>query len=58
MPKQNHLRLLGNKRLAEITNEKFNIGFGKKEEKEEPIERDYARMTQDVRQYHLTCLKF
>ena len=47
MPKLNHLRLLGNKQLAEIAKVKFNIGFGKKEEDEnEPVVPNYVPMAQ------------
>ena len=47
MPKLNHLRLLGNKQLAEIAKVKFNIGFGKKEEdEEEPVVPNYVPMAQ------------
>lgn len=47
MPKLNHLRLLGNRQLAEVVNVKFNYGAGKKEEEEEvPVEPDYRLMAQ------------
>lgn len=47
MPKLNHLRLLGNKQLTEITKVKFNIGFGKKvEAEEESVAPNYVPMAQ------------
>lgn len=46
MPKLNHLRLLGNKQLAEIANVKFNYGGGKSEEDEEPVAPNYVPMAQ------------
>jgi len=52
MPKLNHLRLLGNKQLAEVANVKFNIGFGKKEEDEEPVVPNYVPMAQRLEACH------
>ncbi len=46
MSKLNHLRLLGNKQLSEITKVKFNFGFGEKEEEEEPVKPNYVPMAQ------------
>lgn len=46
MPKLNHLRLIGNRQLKEVVPVKFNIGFGKKEEEEEPVAPNYYPMAQ------------
>lgn len=48
MTKRNHLRLLGNKQLSEVVNVKFNYGFGKKEEEEEPVEPNYYFMAEKL----------
>lgn len=49
MAKRNHIRLLGDRQLSEVTKVKFKYGFGKKEEDEEKVvEPNYYFMAQKL----------